>query len=108
MLLEAEVVCATLSGSGSQHLAETVLLSAQMKAEGSKKGKMKRWQGDINTTLNFDAVVMVRLTLSVLGTSSRANSALNASAWVERCNQSSLFLCGIFLQVVYGTKASHH
>jgi len=60
VLLQAEVVCATLSGAGSNHLVDTVLDSMKMKVLG-KKGKLKKWEGDINTTLNFDAVVMVRV-----------------------------------------------
>ena len=69
VLLQAEVVCATLSGSGSQTLVEAVMLSAQVQAEASGKVKPKRgrkWGGGGSrsvgvggTVLGFDAVVMV-------------------------------------------------
>ncbi len=61
VLLQAEVVCATLSGAGSHQLIDTVIDSTKMKVQGKTSGKLKKWEGDINTTLNFDAVVMVRV-----------------------------------------------
>lgn len=66
ILLEADVVCATLSGSGSQALVETVLLSAEASGAGGKekKGK-KKGKGAVSQgkkkpqeSLEFDAVVM--------------------------------------------------
>lgn len=68
VLLQAEVVCATLSGSGSQALVEAVMLSAQNQAYASAKatGRLGRKLGrgtrvDVGagTVLSFDAVVMV-------------------------------------------------
>lgn len=62
VLLQAEVVCATLSGSGSQTLVETVMLSAQVQAQVKGKGLTRRTRivGAGRAVLGFDAVVMVR------------------------------------------------
>ncbi|CAM9265858.1 unnamed protein product [Ectocarpus sp. 4 AP-2014] len=63
ILLRAEVVCATLSGSGSHMLVETVMMSMQLAAtklaktkKGRKKAKAAGREGQ--TILGFDAVVM--------------------------------------------------
>ncbi|CAN0438690.1 unnamed protein product, partial [Ectocarpus sp. 12 AP-2014] len=63
ILLRAEVVCATLSGSGSHILVETVMMSMQLAAtnlaktkKGRKKAKAAAREGQ--TILGFDAVVM--------------------------------------------------
>lgn len=55
------MVCATLSGSGSHTLVETVMMSMQLAAakKGRKKGKAVG-RRDGQTILGFDAVVMVR------------------------------------------------
>lgn len=69
VFLQAEVVCATLSGSGSHTLVEAVMLSAQVAAQvsGRAKPSTRKWGGsrglkmDIpGGALSFDAVVMVR------------------------------------------------
>lgn len=76
VLLQSEVVCATLSGSGSQMLVEAVMLSAQVQAKASGKVKPKggrKWGGigvgvgvGGAAVLGFDAVVMVGWLGSVL------------------------------------------
>lgn len=66
VLLAAEVVCATLSGSGSQTLIEAVMLNAQAQVSGKAKQKLRSGQTGVRTpdvgkrVLRFDAVVMVR------------------------------------------------
>ncbi|CAM9188007.1 unnamed protein product [Ectocarpus fasciculatus] len=58
ILLRAEVVCATLSGSGSHVLVETVMMSMQRAA--TKKGQKKARAAGLGgqAMLGFDAVVM--------------------------------------------------
>lgn len=72
ILLQAQVVCATLSGSGSRSIIEAVILSEKRRKRGgktlSKKQKKKRARekraddGNMsdrgNGVLKFDAVVM--------------------------------------------------
>ena len=72
VLLKAQVVCSTLSGSGSSILVEAMMLSAQpppnSKAKGKGKGKGKKGKGKGGGggnggecgagMLEFDAVVM--------------------------------------------------
>lgn len=68
VLLQAQVVCATLSGSGSQRVVEAILLSTKPRkpagARGAKKGAKKGRIGnasgivDVKAVLGFDAVVM--------------------------------------------------
>lgn len=65
VLLQAEVVCATLSGSGAQFLAEAVMKSEKAKERVRKGMKGTHTPGGIGTrVLKFDAVVMVRLFMS--------------------------------------------
>lgn len=72
VLLKAQVVCSTLSGSGSQTIIETMMLSAEqtrnssaakVKGKGKGKGKAKARGGGGDGgsgggMLSFDAVVM--------------------------------------------------
>ena len=65
ILLKAQVVCSTLSGSGSQTLIETIMQSAKAppnaQAEGKGKGKGKKKAKGVDGgsgMLSFDAVVM--------------------------------------------------
>lgn len=67
VLLQAQVVCATLSGSGSQPLVEAILFSAKGGNSAGAKGGKKRKKGKAVDTggnsrgkgvLSFDAVVM--------------------------------------------------
>lgn len=68
VLLKAQVVCATLSGSGSQRLIEAVMLSVQAsgKEQSRKSGKGKSRRGGSpagriysdKNILSFEAVVM--------------------------------------------------
>lgn len=58
LLLKAQVVCATLSGAGSQYLVESVLLHAHELAKQKSKGG-PRLGAVTSEVLGFDAVVMV-------------------------------------------------
>lgn len=78
VLLKAQVVCATLSGSGSQSIVEAVMLSAELAAAAGGGGngaanrkrerawkKIKTSLGSGDTVLKFDAVVMDEAAQSV-------------------------------------------
>lgn len=59
VLLEADVVCATLSGSGSQMLIECMLLCAQSHGKSKQKAIKRVSKANGGTLkLEFDAVVM--------------------------------------------------
>lgn len=59
LLLQAQVVCATLSGAGSRYLVEPIMLHAQEVARQRSEGGSR--SGAVTTeVLGFDAVVMVR------------------------------------------------